>query len=71
MANALVHLHSTGNAVDDAMMAHTLPVGGEHIEFFGDFLWEQAVKSRARKRLSALPEHSRLNYSLYVHGNGY
>ncbi|MGV2164611.1 Tn3 family transposase [Rhizobium sp. L80/93] len=51
MATALADLRSTGKVVDDAMMAHTSPVGWEHIAFSGDFLWEQAAKSRSRKTL--------------------
>ncbi|MCQ9148146.1 MULTISPECIES: Tn3 family transposase [Brucella/Ochrobactrum group] len=51
MADALAHLRSTGKVVGDAMMAHTSPVGWEHIAFSGDFLWEQAAKSRSRKTL--------------------
>jgi TnpA family transposase len=52
MTDALAHLRSTGKVVDDAMMAHTSPVGWEHIAFSGDFLWEQAAKSRSRKTLA-------------------
>lgn len=51
MADALAHLLSTGKVVDDAMMAHTSPVGWEHIALSGDFLWQQAAKSRSRKTL--------------------
>lgn len=51
MADALAHLRSTGKDVDDAMMAHTSLVGSEHIAFSGDFLWQQAAKSRSRKTL--------------------
>ena len=51
MADALAHLRSTDKVVDDAMMAHTSPVGWEHIAFSGDFLWEQAARTRSRKTL--------------------
>lgn len=51
MADALAHLRSTGKVVEDAMMAHTSPVGWEHIAFSGDFLWEQAARRRSRKAL--------------------
>nr|WP_320188936.1 Tn3 family transposase [Agrobacterium rosae]MDX8332915.1 Tn3 family transposase [Agrobacterium rosae] len=51
MADALAHLRSTGKVVDDTMMAHTSPVWWEHIAFSGDFLWEQAARSRSRKTL--------------------
>lgn len=51
MADALAHLWSTGRVVDDRTVAHTSPVGWEHIAFSGDFLWPQAAKSRSRKTL--------------------
>ncbi|OCJ04706.1 hypothetical protein A6U86_29595 [Rhizobium sp. AC27/96] len=52
LADALAHLRSAGKVVDDAMMAHTSPVGREYIAFSGDFLWRQAEKSSSRKMLA-------------------
>jgi hypothetical protein len=51
MVDALAHLRSTGKVVEAALMAHTSPVGWEHIAFSGDFLWEQAARRRSRKTL--------------------
>ncbi|WP_234624966.1 Tn3 family transposase, partial [Agrobacterium vitis] len=51
MADALTHLRSAGNAVTDDLMAHTSPVGWEHIAFSGDFLWDRAAQAKARKSL--------------------
>ena len=38
MADAVVHLRSSGAAVPDSLLTHTSPVGWEHIGFSGDFL---------------------------------
>ena len=42
MADAVAHLRATGESVPDGLLAHTSPVGWEHIAFSGDFLWDQA-----------------------------
>lgn len=51
MADAIAHLRSAGNAVTDDLIAHTSPVGWEHIAFSGDFLWDRAAQAKARKSL--------------------
>lgn len=43
MADAVAHLHQTGEEVPDHLLAHTSPVGWEHIAFSGDFLWDRAA----------------------------
>jgi len=42
MADAVAHLRATGESVPDDLLAHTSPVGWEHIAFSGDFLWDRA-----------------------------
>jgi len=52
MADAVAHLRSAGTAVADELMAHTSPVGWEHIAFSGDFLWDRAAQATSRKALN-------------------
>ncbi len=52
MADAVTHLRSAGTAVPDELMAHTSPVGWEHIAFSGDFLWDRAAQATSRKSLN-------------------
>jgi TnpA family transposase len=52
MADAVGHLRSAGTAVPDELMAHTSPVGWEHIAFSGDFLWDRAAQATSRKALN-------------------
>lgn len=52
MADAITHLRSTGASVPDELLAHTSPVGWEHIAFSGDFLWDRAAQAAARKTLN-------------------
>ncbi|MCA3585116.1 MAG: Tn3 family transposase [Methylocystis sp.] len=51
MAEAVAHLRRNGETTPDALLAHTSPVGWEHIAFSGDFLWDRAAKTTARKAL--------------------
>lgn len=51
MSDALAHLAATGQAAPDHLVAHTSPVGWEHIAFSGDFLWDRAAQTTARKGL--------------------
>jgi hypothetical protein len=52
MADAVAHQRSAGTAVPDELMAHTSPVGWEHIAFSGDFLWDRAAQATSRKALN-------------------
>lgn len=52
MADAVAHLRSAGEAVPADLMAHTSPVGWEHIAFSGDFLWDRAAQATSRKPLN-------------------
>jgi TnpA family transposase len=52
MADAVVHLRSAGESIPDELMAHTSPVGWEHIAFSGDFLWDRAALATNRKLLN-------------------
>ena len=57
MADAVVHLRSSGAAVPDSLLTHTSPVGWEHIGFSGDFLWDRAaVPLKARRPLNRAGE---------------
>jgi TnpA family transposase len=51
MAEAVAYLRRNGETTPDALLAHTSPVGWEHIAFSGDFLWDRAAKTTARKAL--------------------
>jgi len=42
--------------VPDDLLAHTSPVGWEHIAFSGDFLWDRAAASAGRKALNLPPD---------------
>jgi TnpA family transposase len=52
MADAVDYLRSDGTPVPDGLLAHTSPVGWEHIAFSGDFLWDRAAQSTSRKPLN-------------------
>ena len=56
MDAAAQHLRSTSVAVPDDLLAHTSPVGCEHIAFSGDFLWDRAAASAGRKALNLPPD---------------
>ena len=52
MADAVAHLRSAGESIPDELMAHTSPVGWEHIAFSGDFLSDRAALAANRKLLN-------------------
>lgn len=52
MDDAVRHLRSEAITVPDYLLAHTSPVGWEHIAFSGDFLWDKAAESAGRKALN-------------------
>ncbi|MDF3624087.1 Tn3 family transposase [Acetobacteraceae bacterium LMG 32668] len=52
LQTAVTHLRSTSAAVPEDLLAHTSPVGWEHIAFSGDFLWDKAAASAGRKTLN-------------------
>jgi TnpA family transposase len=56
MADAIAHLRSGDQDVPDDVMAHTSPVGCEHIAFSGDFLWDRAAQATNRKPLNLSPK---------------
>ena len=59
MAEAVDHLRNAGEIVPVELLAHTSPIGWEHIAFSGDFLWERAAASTGRKAL-ILPSQTRV-----------
>lgn len=50
MPDAIAHLRAKGEAVSDELLAHTSPVGWEHIGLSGDFLWERAASAPVGRR---------------------
>ena len=52
MGEAVQHMRAANEVVPDEHLAHTSPVGWEHIAFSGDFLWDSAAKSAGRKALN-------------------
>ncbi|WP_215748053.1 Tn3 family transposase, partial [Gluconobacter cerevisiae] len=52
LQTAVTHLRSTSAVVPEDLLAHTSPVGWEHIAFSGDFLWDKAAASAGRKTLN-------------------
>lgn len=56
MADAVAHLRSAGEFIPDDLLAHTSPVGWEHIAFSGDFLWDRAAQATSRKLLNLSPK---------------
>lgn len=59
MAEAVEHLRQAGELVPADLLAHTSPIGWEHIAFSGDFLWETAAATKGRKAL-ILPAQARV-----------
>jgi TnpA family transposase len=49
MADAVSHPGATVGPVPETLLAHTSPVGWEHIAFSGDFLWDRAALSAGRR----------------------
>jgi hypothetical protein len=43
MTDAIAHLRASAFLATDELLAHTSPVGWEHIAFSGDFLWDRAA----------------------------
>lgn len=52
IADAVRHLRTSGTIVPPELLAHTSPVGWEHIAFSGDFLWDRAAERVRRKPLN-------------------
>jgi TnpA family transposase len=50
IADAVAHMRTEGQAVPDALLAHTSPLIWEHIGFSGDFLWDRAAATAGRRR---------------------
>ena len=42
-------LHDNGQAIDDALLQHLSPLGWEHINLTGDYLWRNSSKIGAGK----------------------
>jgi hypothetical protein len=43
-------MRATGEVVPAALLAHTTPLSWEHIGLSGDFLWDLAAATAARRR---------------------
>jgi len=50
IADAVGHLRAQGERVPSELLAHTSPVGWEHIAFSGDFLWDRAAALPSGRR---------------------
>jgi hypothetical protein len=50
MADAVAYLRAIGEPVPDELLAHTSPVGWEHIGLSGDFLWDRAAAMPVGRR---------------------
>jgi TnpA family transposase len=50
IADAVGHLRALGEPVPSELLAHTSPVGWEHIAFSGDFLWDRAAALPSGRR---------------------
>jgi len=56
IADAVEHLRAQDEPVPSELLAHTSPVGWEHIAFSGDFLWDRAAAMPSARRPLNLPE---------------
>ena len=56
IADAVEHLRAQDEPVPSELLAHTPPVGWEHIAFSGDFLWDRAAGMPSARRPLNLPE---------------
>ena len=59
MADAVDHLRAAGEPAPDDLLAHTSPVGGEHIAFSGDVLWDHAAALPTGRRQVTLGRRMR------------
>ena len=59
MADAAAHLNQAGEIVPADLLAHTSPVGWEHIAFSGDFLWDRAAALPSGRRPLTLSRGAR------------
>ena len=59
MADAVDHLRAAGEPAPDDLLAHTSPVGGEHIAFSGDVLWDPAAALPTGRRQVTLGRRMR------------
>ena len=59
IADAVAHLRARGQAVPDALLAHTSPLTWEHIGFSGDFLWQHAAATAGRRRPLSLGRNAK------------
>jgi len=56
IADAVEHLRAQDEPVPSELLAHTSPVGWEHIAFSGDFLWDRVAAMPSARRPLNLPE---------------
>ena len=59
MADAVGHLRTSGEPAPDNLLAHTSPVGWEHVAFSGDFLWDQAAATPPGRRALRISRKTR------------
>ena len=49
LERAIHALRENGNEIDDTLLQHLSPLGWEHINLTGDYLWRSSAKVRAGK----------------------
>ena len=59
LADAVDHLRSSGEPPPERLLAHTSPVGWEHIAVSSDFLWDHAAAVSAERRPLRLGRQAR------------
>ena len=59
LADAVDHLRSSGEPPPEHLLAHTSPVGWEHIAVSGDFLWDRAAAVSTERRPLRLGRQAR------------
>ena len=59
IADAVNHLRASGEPPPEHLLAHTSPVGWEHIAVSGDFLWDRAAAVSTERRPLRLGRQAR------------
>ena len=58
LSDAVQHLKESGEEMPEQLLAHSSPVGWEHIAFSGDFLWDRAARRADHKPLNLSPDRA-------------
>jgi hypothetical protein len=73
LERAVQALRDSGQAVDDSLLPHLSPLGWEHINLTGDYIWQQSkvVEQGEFRPLRAFVEASRAIFSVSCAGATY